>query len=314
MEVCMPYSALSRYQDASFPEGMSDVRGFEVRTRDDEKVGKVRDLIASDDGQIRYLDVDLGGIFNPRHVVLPVGAAEADARRDIVWISGMSKDEIKALPDYTGDVSALTNDYETRVRGVYAGRMADNDLYDQGRFYANRGGEAAREARLTLSEEQLSVGKRQVQAGEAAIRKTVETEHVRKTVPVQREEVVVERRPLSADAAANVEIGEDEIRVPLMREEVVVEKRAVPVEEVVVQKRVVTEEREVEADLRRERVDERSLGNVADRGVSAAEDVGSATRRGSRKVADKLDDLKDRVDGNPASKPGPDPTDRPERR
>ena len=45
----MPYSAISRYQDARFPEGMSDVRGFEVRTRDDEKVGKVSDLIASDD-------------------------------------------------------------------------------------------------------------------------------------------------------------------------------------------------------------------------------------------------------------------------
>jgi hypothetical protein len=28
------------------------------------------------------------------------------------------------------------------------------------------------------------------------------------------------------------------------------------------------------------------------------------------RAADKLDDLKDRVDGNPASRPGPDATDR----
>jgi len=76
----------------------------------------------------------------------------------------------------------------------------------------------------------------------------------------------------------------------------------------------VTEEQQVEADLRRERVDDRSLNNLADREVSAADDVGSTTRRGSRKVADKLDDMKDRIDGNPASKPGPDSTDRPERR
>jgi uncharacterized protein (TIGR02271 family) len=310
----MRYSELSRYQGTRFPEGMSDVRGFEVRTRDDEKVGKVSDLITSSDGRIRYLDVDLGGILNPRHVVVPVGAAEVDARRDVVWISGMSKDDIKALPDYTGEVSALTDDYESRVRGAYAGRIVDSDLYDQSRFYANRGGKAAGEARLTLSEEQLAVGKRQEPAGEAAIRKTVETEHVRKTVPVEREEAVVERHPLSADANADVEIGEDEIRIPLTREEVIAEKRAVPVEEVVLKKRVVTEDEPVEADLRRERIDERSLENVADRNASAAEDVGDATRRGSRKLADKLDDMKDRVDANPASRPGPDPTDRPERR
>jgi len=31
------------------------------------------------------------------------------------------------------------------------------------------------------------------------------------------------------------------------------------------------------------------------------------------RVANAADDLKDRVDGNPASRPGPDATDRPER-
>jgi uncharacterized protein (TIGR02271 family) len=310
----MRYSPLSDYSGTRFPEGMADVRDFEVRTREDEKVGKVSDLIASADGRVRYLDVDLGGIFNPRHVLLPIGGAEVDADDDIVWISGMTKDEIKALPDYSGDVNTITDAYESRVQGIYGGRLTDRDLYDQGRFYARRGGEAAREARLTLSEEQLAVGKRQVAAGEAAVRKTVETEHVRKTVPVEREEVVVERRPLSADAGADVQIGEDEIRVPLMREEVIAEKRAVPVEEVVLKKRTVTEEQEVEADLRRERVDEGSLRNVAERSASAAEESASATRRGAKKIGDEIDDLKDRVDANPASKPGPDPTDRPERR
>ena len=34
----------------------------------------------------------------------------------------------------------------------------------------------------------------------------------------------------------------------------------------------------------------------------------------AERVADAIDDTKDRVDGNPASRPGPDPTDRPERR
>jgi uncharacterized protein (TIGR02271 family) len=309
----MPYSALSQYQDARVPEGMADVRGFEVRTRDDDKVGKVSDLIATADGRLRYLDVDLGGIFNPRHVALPVGAAEVDRQRDVVWITGMTKDQIKALPDYSGDVNAITDDYESRVRGVYAGRTKDQDLYDQGRFYADRGGPAAREARLILSQEELAIGKRQVQAGEATVRKTVETERVRERVPVTREEVTVERRPISGADAANADIREDEIRVPVMKEELVVDKRVVPKEEVVVSKQAVTEERVVEEDLRRERLDTDGLDDVKARDRTRDDVRGGAKRAGER-IADKLDDVKDRVDANPASKPGPDPTDRPERR
>ena len=319
----MRYSALSQYQNARFPQGMADVRGFEVRTRDDdEKVGKVSDLIAATDGRLRYLDIDLGGIFNPRHVVLPVGAAEVDRRDDIVWISGMTKDQIKALPDYDGDANLITDEYESRVRKVYAGRMTDADLFDQGRFFTHRGGKAAGEQRLVLSEEQLAIDKRNVPAGEAAIRKTVETEHVSKSVPVSHEEVTVERRPINADSRRDVEIGEDEIRVPLSAEELVVEKRAVPTEEVVIKKRVVTEERQVEADLRKERVDDSQLRSATTRpadtaaGAAAyeADRAGNAAERGARKAANKLDDLKDRVDGNPASRPGPDPTDSPRRR
>jgi len=38
--------------------------------------------------------------------------------------------------------------------------------------------------------------------------------------------------------------------------------------------------------------------------------VGDAARRGANKVIDAADNVKDRIDGNPASKPGPDPTDK----
>ncbi|HUQ48208.1 MAG TPA: YsnF/AvaK domain-containing protein, partial [Gemmatimonadaceae bacterium] len=131
-----------------------------------------------------------------------------------------------------------------------------------------------RAASLTLSEEQLAIGKRQVESGAAYLRKTVETEHVRQTVPVQHEELRVERHPLSADAATDVQIGADEIRIPLVREELVVEKRAVPVEEVVLRKDVVTEERVVEADLRRERLDDSQLN-----ATSRDRDDDSSTRR-----------------------------------
>ena len=112
----------------------------------------------------------------------------------------------------------------------------------------------AQEAFVTRSEEELAIGKRQVQAGEVEVRKSVETEHVRENVPVMREEVTIERRPVD-DRMAAADIGEDAIRIPLTQEEVVVEKRPVVKEQIIVRKHAVTENQTVQADLKRERVD-----------------------------------------------------------
>ncbi|HWJ21291.1 MAG TPA: glycine zipper domain-containing protein [Gemmatimonadaceae bacterium] len=57
----------------------------------------------------------------------------------------------------------------------------------------------------------------------------------------------------------------------------------------------------------------RPADTVAGAAASEADRAGNAIERGARKVGDKLDDLKDRVDANPASRPGPDPTDSPRR-
>ena len=305
----MRHLNLSRNPDARFPESIADVRGFEVRSREmDEKLGKVDDLIYTSDGRIRYLDVDLGGFFNTKHVALPIGIGQVDRVNDVIWLTGVNKRQLEELPEYEGDPDRITDDYETTLRRTFVSGVGspDVDLYDQGRFYAERGGTAAREGRLILSEEELNVGKRKVQAGEVGLRKTVETEHVTEKVPLVHEEVTVERRPITGrSATAKAEIGEDEVRIPLMAEEAVVEKRTVPKEEVVARKRQVTDEQTVEADLRRERLDES--------GIRQAADVNATTRKGrgmADKLADKADDLKDRVDANPASKPGRDRTDR----
>ncbi len=118
------------------------------------------------------------------------------------------------------------------------------------------------EARLTLSEEELAVGKRQVEAGEVGLRKTVETEHVAQSVPVTRDEVTIERRPITDAHLGDARISEEEIRVPVSREEVVAEKRVVPKEELVVRKHTVQGEQYVEADLRHERVEVDRSGPV----------------------------------------------------
>jgi uncharacterized protein (TIGR02271 family) len=73
-------------------------------------------------------------------------------------------------------------------------------------------------------------------------------------VPTRREEVSVERVPVSGEAT-EAEIGEDEVVVPVTEEEVVVGKRAVAKEEVRVRKDVVENTEVVEEDVRREEID-----------------------------------------------------------
>ena len=79
------------------------------------------------------------------------------------------------------------------------------------------------------------------------------------TVPVQREEVRVEREPITDanldDATSGPAISEEEHEVTLREEEVVVEKRAVPKERVRLDTETVTEERQVSEEVRKEQIE-----------------------------------------------------------
>jgi uncharacterized protein (TIGR02271 family) len=112
---------------------------------------------------------------------------------------------------------------------------------------------------MTRSEEELRVGTETRERGRARLRKHVVTETQQVTVPVQREEVRVEREPITdanLDAATSgPEISEEEHEVTLREEEVVVEKRAVPKERVRLDTETVTEERQVSEDIRKEQIE-----------------------------------------------------------
>ncbi len=124
----------------------------------------------------------------------------------------------------------------TSTRGVAAATSAAGD-----------------EERIVLAEEELELRKQRVETGAVEIDKHVETEHVRESVPVMREEVTVERRPVTEPTNTEAHFDGDEIRIPIVEEEVVIEKRAVVKEELVIHKDQVQDQHVVEADLRRER-------------------------------------------------------------
>jgi uncharacterized protein (TIGR02271 family) len=113
---------------------------------------------------------------------------------------------------------------------------------------------------MTRSEERLNVGTESVQAGRARLRKYVVTENVTRTVPVSHEEVRVEREPITGanrDAALDgPDISEEEHEVTLHAERPVVEKEAVPVERVRLGTETVTEQHQVNEQVRKEQIDE----------------------------------------------------------
>lgn len=277
---------LSQAEGFHVADGNVDVRHWDVRSTDGSKIGEVKDLLIDPNaGKVRYLDIRVdGGFFGTsRDVLIPIGMAHLADDEDVVLVDA-DKDTLRDYPEYTGQT--VTRDFESSLTSRFAqgatSKATDDRFYNEGGLYrdkdravTDRQGDE-RETRVTRSEEELAIGTRAVRTGEAYLKKTVETEHVREEVPVTHEEVVVERRPVSADSATDVTIGEDEIRVPVMEEEVITEKRVVPKEEVVIRKRAVTDREVVEDDVRKERID--------------VDDTGVRSRKSSRSQRDDESD------------------------
>jgi len=128
-------------------------------------------------------------------------------------------------------------------------------------------GVESEQARLRLHEEQLAVSKRAVSAGAVDLVKRVQEEQVQHSVPVMRQEIVMERRPYSGDDSSRIPEKDEIARVVLYREEVVTQKRIVPNEEVVVRKDVVTDQATVGATLRSEYVETSQAGTTSASGA-----------------------------------------------
>ena len=125
---------------------------------------------------------------------------------------------------------------------------------------------AGNEGEIIRSEEQLNVQKEKVQTGEARLRKYVVTDTETVEVPVTREEVRVERTPISAEEAANfkgnIDESGQEASVTLSEERVNVNKETVPVEKVSLNKEQITETERHTEELRKEQIDTDVDGDV----------------------------------------------------
>jgi uncharacterized protein (TIGR02271 family) len=266
--------------------------GYEVYDQSGSKIGKVDDLFIDESDQPEYIGVKMGFLGTSSTLIPWEAVSSTDDEGRAITVA-TDKERAKNGPSFDDD-REITPEFEQQVYSYYglsrssgsqssssygsfyseestdagtvgpgmsmgdteSGAFREHGLTDEG-VNQSRGDDLADEDELRVqrTEEELTAGTREREAGALNVRKRVRTERETIEVPTRHEEVTVERVPVSEGTATEAQIGEDEVRVPVTEEEVVVEKRPVAKEEVRIRKDVVEDTEVVEEDVRKEEVE-----------------------------------------------------------
>jgi uncharacterized protein (TIGR02271 family) len=275
-----------------------DIKGLSVYVETtDDKIGTVVDILVDEEGNFRYLLVDLGFWIFGKKVLLPIGRCRVDydgdtnGRESRVYAVGMTRQQAESLPEYDESTS-LDYDYEERVRGVYRQPSGGNavsgfeardevnlddavtPVYNRDSYTYNDepdlyGMNEANHQNLRLYQERLVTSKKRQKTGEVSVSKHIETDVQTVSTPVERERVVIERTTptnggaVSPDATA---FQEGEVaHVELYEETPEIRKETFVREEVRVKKVVDQDIVETQETVRREELDVSAPGLPVDR-------------------------------------------------
>lgn len=112
------------------------------------------------------------------------------------------------------------------------------------------------EESVQLHEERLNVDKENVETGEASVDKHVVEEEQEFDVPVEREEVTIERKPVNEKVDEDFNANDDDsVHIPLHEERVKVDKENVVSEEIVIKKNKVQDTEHVSEKVKHEEAD-----------------------------------------------------------
>jgi len=178
--------------------------------------------------------------------------------------TGESADRASAIMDRLGA--------DVDERGAAQRESSYTGAGAQGREASRSNLEEGGEVRIPVMEEQVQVGKREVERGGVRVRSRVIERPVEEAVRLREERVNVERRPVNrpvTDADLNT-FREGTFEVRERGEEAVVSKQARVVEEVAVSKDVGERTETVRDTVRRTDVDVEERGAERTRGASAS--------------------------------------------
>jgi uncharacterized protein (TIGR02271 family) len=232
------------------------LEGADVRGGDGSKLGSVEAVYYDNDSNRPEWVSVRSGLFGTHVSIVPLKAADYDGRELRV---PFDKDALKSAPHHDPSHQLSRRDEEDLFRH-----------YGMARGDAGAKGHDRTDDAMTRSEERLRVGTETHETGRARLRKRVVTEHQQVEVPVAREELRVEREPITdanrRAAQDGPAISEDEHEITLHEERAVVHKEAVPVERVRLGTETVRDTETVGGDVRREEIEVDADGREKGRG------------------------------------------------
>lgn len=240
-----------------------------------DKIGSVGQVyLDNESGQPAWATVKTG-LLGTKESFVPL--AQAEASGDGVRLP-YPKDQIKDAPSIDADreLSPQEEDELYRYYGLSTTGVQDDvqsgttghDTTGHGTTGYDTSGPTTDDA-MTRSEERVHAGTETREAGQARLRKHVVTEQQQVTVPVTREEVRLEREPITdanyEQATSGPDLSEEEHEVVLTQERAVVQKETVPVERVRLSKDQVQDEETVAVDVRKEQIESDVDAGTTDR-------------------------------------------------
>lgn len=244
--------------------------GAPVHSAGGERLGKINSVFLDNETSRPTWVAVKTGIVGGHVVLVPLDRGDWDGNALTVPFDNAA---LRDAPHHDPDAAITTTDEEELYRhyGLSTASPARSEQAGSacGDSATDRTGEPDIEGRdisgpttdeaMTRSEEQLRVGTEQREAGQARLRKHIVTENVSTTVPVSREEVIVEREPITdanrGEAMTGAGLSEEEHELTLTEERAVVHKETVPVERVRLGTETVTEQQQVDETVRKEQIE-----------------------------------------------------------
>jgi uncharacterized protein (TIGR02271 family) len=238
--------------------------GSQVVDTGQQRIGKVGQVFLDDETSSPQWVTVQTGLFGTRESFVPLAGAQIAGEGDLRI--PYDKEQVKDAPSVDAEAGHLSEAEEAALyrhyglgQGKSFGETGDASAWtrsaDQGR---DTSGPTTDDA-MTRSEERVRAATERVEAGRARLRKYVVTEQQQVTVPVTREEVRVEREPITdgnvGRAMDGPALSEEEHEVVLNEERPVVTTEAVPVERIRLGKHSVESEETVTTDVRKERIE-----------------------------------------------------------
>ena len=250
---------------ATTEQDIRNWRGQNLIDASGDKIGKIEEIYLDAESEQPEWALVTTGMFGMKQSFVPIQDATAGENGDGIRVP-FEKATVKDAPKIDPD-GTLSPQEENELYRHYGRGDTDEGLTGSGRPLATgeRGGPGSdvsgrnTDEAMTVSEEELRVGTAERETGRARLKKYVVEDEVTQTVPVRREEVRVEREPITdanrGDAYDGPAISEEEHEVVLHEEEVVVDKQAVAKERVRLDTDVTTTDETVSDTVRKERVD-----------------------------------------------------------